>query len=71
MYDSSDALGAGSYPSPADDEQRVCGQIVVTYKIDTYAPKNWDIEEIYEDIKRNIDEYVDDFRYYEDIDIDV
>lgn len=31
-YDSSDALGAGSYPSPIEEEEQlVAGEITVTY----------------------------------------
>lgn len=70
-YDSSDALGAGSYPSPIEEEEQlVAGEITVTYKIYDYVPKNWDKDRIEEDIKENLDEYVD-IREFEDIEIDI
>lgn len=70
-YDSSDALGAGSYPSPVEEEEQlVTGEITLTYKIYEYAPKDWDRDQIEDDIKENLDEYVD-IREFEDIEIDI
>ncbi len=47
MYDSNDALGAGSYPSLIEEEEQlVAGEITLTYKIYDYVPKNWDKDRI-------------------------
>ena len=67
-YDSSDALGAGSYPSPIEEEEQlVTGEVTVTYQIYDYVPKNWDIDQIEDDIKENLYEYIDirEFKYIE------
>lgn len=70
-YDSSDALGAGSYPSPIEEEEQlVTGEVTVTYQIYDYVPKNWDIDQIEDDIKENLDEYID-IREFKDIEIDI
>lgn len=70
-YDSSDALGAGSYPSPLEEEEQlVTGEVTVTYQIYDYVPKNWDIDQIEDDIKENLYEYID-IREFKDIEIDI
>lgn len=70
-YDSSDALGAGSYPSPIEEEEQlVTGEVTVTYQIYDYVPKNWDIDQIEDDIKENLYEYID-IREFKDIEIDI
>lgn len=70
-YDSSDALGAGSYPSPIEEEEQlVTGEVTVTYQIYDYVPKSWDIDQIEDDIKENLDEYID-IREFKDIEIDI
>lgn len=70
-YDSSDALGAGSYPSPIEEEEQlVTGEVTVTYQIYDYVPKNWDIDQIEDDIKENLDKYID-IREFKDIEIDI
>lgn len=71
MYDSSDALGAGSYPSPIEDEEQVIsGEVTLTYRIDASVPKSWDRDRIEDDIKENLGEYID-IREFEDIEIDI
>lgn len=70
-YDSSDALGAGSYPSPVEEEEQVIsGEITLTYKLFGYVPKKWNRDQIEEDIKENLDEYID-IREFKDIEIDI
>lgn len=70
-YDSSDALGAGSYPSPVEEEEQVIsGEITLTYRIDASVLKSWDRDRIEDDIKENLDEYID-IREFEDIEIDI
>lgn len=71
MYDSSDALGAGSYPSPIEEEEQlVTGEVTITYKIYDYVPKNWDRNRIEEEIKENLNEYVDILEW-ENIEVDI
>lgn len=70
-YDSSDALGAGSYPSPVEEEEQVIsGEITLTYKLFGCVPKKWDRDQIEDDIKENLDEYID-IREFKDIEIDI
>lgn len=70
-YDSSDALGAGSYPSPVEEEEQVIsGEITLTYKLFGYVPKKWNRDQIEEDIRENLSEYID-FREFKDIEIDI
>lgn len=70
-YDSSDALGAGSYPSPIEEEEQlITGEVTVTYQIYDYVPKKWDRDKIEEDIKANLEDYVD-FYEYKDVEIDI
>ena len=70
-YDSSDALGAGSYPSPVEEEEQVIsGEITLTYKIFGYVPKKWDRDRVEDDIRENLSEYID-FREFKDIEIDI
>ena len=70
-YDSSDALGAGSYPSPVEEEeQAISGEITLTYKIFGYVPKKWDRDRVEDDIRENLSEYID-FREFKDIEIDI
>lgn len=70
-YDSSDALGAGSYPNPIEEEEQVIsGEITLTYKVFGYVPKKWDRDQIEDDIKENLDEYID-IREFKDIEIDI
>lgn len=43
-YDSSDALGAGSYPSPVEEEEQVIsGEITLTYKLFGYVDVRIDL----------------------------
>lgn len=69
--DSSDALGAGSYPSPDDiEEQEISGYITITYKFeDESFPKKWSREDIIDYIKKHIDEFTNEIDEIEDIDI--
>lgn len=67
----SDTLGAGSYPTPYEEkEQNVSGTVIITFNIDASVPANWDDERIIEDIKENLEEYID-IREFKDIEIDI
>lgn len=71
MYDSSDALGAGSYPEPLEGvEKDIYGTVTITYRIDASVPSKWDNEDIINDIKNNLDDYIN-VKEYEDIEVDI
>lgn len=51
--------GVYDYPSaPEKEEQTVSGTISVTYKFEMDVPKKWDKEDMLDDIRANIDEYI-------------
>lgn len=71
MNDINDTLGAGSYPEPSEEkEKHISGKVVLTFEIDSQVPSNWDIEDIEDDLKRNLREYVGLYDY-EEIEIDL
>lgn len=71
MYDSSDALGAGSYPTPPEYEQTsIEGEITLTFKFEDMVPNSWSREDIINNIKENLTDYVD-LHDYEEIDIEL
>lgn len=54
-------LGAGSYPdAPKEDTKTVTGKLYVIYKFSKEVPKNWEYEDIVDDIYANTDEYKQD-----------
>lgn len=51
--------GVYDYPSPHEKEYiEIEGKVYVTYDIKIEVPKKWDDETIIDDIKENIDEYI-------------
>lgn len=51
--------GVYDYPSPQEKEYiTIEGKVNVTYDIKIEVPKKWDQEMIIEDIRENIDEYI-------------
>lgn len=52
-------LGAGSYPEPQDNTKTVNIEITTTIINEIEVPKDWDDERIRDDIKENLDEYID------------
>lgn len=70
-YDSNDTLGAGSYSSPTEEEEQlITGRVIITFNIDASVPADWNRDRIEEDIKENLDEYID-IREFKDIEIDI
>lgn len=70
-YDSSDALGAGNYPSPVEEEEQVIsGEITLTYKLFGYVPKKWNRDQIEDDIRENLSDYIS-INEFDDIEIDI
>lgn len=53
-------LGAGSYPEPPEEKTKTINVIIkVEYKIkDLEIPEKWDLERIEEDIRGNLNEYI-------------
>lgn len=71
MNDYSDTLGAGSYPGPTEEEEQlITGKVIITFDINASVPATWDRDRIEEDIKENLDEYID-IRGFDDIEIDI
>lgn len=69
--DFNDTLGAGSYPEPPEKkEKHFYGKVVLTFNIDADIPRHWNIDDIEDDLKRNLKDYVGLYDY-EDIDIDI
>ena len=67
-------LGAGSYPTPPEEETEcVSGKIYISYEFkEIEVPEAWDRERILEDIKENISYYIENSNEeIEEVDIDV
>ena len=65
-------LGAGSYPEPPEEKTKTIDiTLRVEYKIkDLEVSEKWDSERIYEDIKENMDDYINN-AVIEDYEIEV
>ena len=65
-------LGAGSYPEPPEEKTKTIDiTLRVEYTIkDLEVPKKWDSERIYEDIRENMDDYINN-AVIEDYEIEV
>lgn len=64
-------IGGGSYPEPLESETKtIKATIKVEYKIELEVPEKWDSERIYEDIKENLGEYINNATI-EDYEIEV
>lgn len=55
-------LGAGSYPEPpAQRVQFISGKIYITYEFKDFEfPEEWTLDEIKNDIKENVSDYIYD-----------
>ena len=47
-------------PEPTDDTTSVEGTVTITYKFTRDIPKNWNYEQLFDDIKDNLSEYQDE-----------
>lgn len=64
-------IGGGSYPEPLERETRTIKVTInVEYKTELEVPEKWDSERIYEDIKENLGEYINNATI-EDYEIEV
>ena len=69
--DFNDTLGAGNYPEPPEEkEKNVSGQVTITFNISAEVPEDWDDEDIEEDIKERLSDYID-LNDYRTIDVEV
>lgn len=69
--ESNDTLGAGSYPeSQEEKEKNISGQVTITFNINATVPEDWNDEDIEEDIKENLSDYID-LNDYRTIDVEV
>lgn len=63
--------GGGSYPSPSEyAEKTINGTVVLTYNLNADVPINWNDEDIIDNIKNNIEDYID-INDYLDIEVDI
>lgn len=51
-------LGAGSYPEPAEDGKETKVTLNVEFTINMFVPKKWSNNEIKEEIRHNIRDYI-------------
>ena len=52
--------GVHDYPSPPEQEHQIVkGTIHISYTFEMEVPKKWDTEDILDDIKSNIDDYIE------------
>ena len=64
-------LGAGSYPEPPEEKTKTIEVTInVEYKVEVEIPEKWGRERIYEDIKENISDYINN-AVIEDYEIEV
>lgn len=51
-------LGAGSYPEPAENGKEAKVTLNVEFTINMFVPKNWSNNDIKEEIRHNIKDYI-------------
>lgn len=65
------SLNVTDYPTPLEiEEKSIEGKIIITIKFEDMIPTSWSKEDIINNIKENLIDYVD-LHDYEEIDIDV
>ena len=61
-----DSFAGGTYPSPTEEETKIIkGTITIDYDFEIEVPKDWDKEQIEDDIYENLDEYKQDEKIIE------
>lgn len=64
-------LGAGSYLEPPEEKTKTIEVTInVEYKTEVEVPEKWDSERIYEDIRENVNDYINN-AVIEDYEIEV
>ena len=65
------SLNVTDYPTPPEYEERpIEGEIRLTFKFETDIPESWSREDIIDNIKENLSDYVD-LHDYEEIEIEL
>lgn len=65
------SLNVTDYPTlPEEKEKSIGGKIILTFDIDAEVPESWNREDIIDNIKENLSDYID-LHDYEEIDIDI
>jgi len=52
------SLMVDDYPTPQENTKTIKGSIVLTYNFDTEVPNDWNEDRIKEDIRKNLEEYL-------------
>jgi len=52
------SLMIDDYPTPKENTKKVKGSIVLTYNFDTEVPSDWNEDRVKEDIRENLEEYL-------------
>lgn len=60
--------GAGSYPTPPNNSKTIKGRIELTYSFEVEVPDNWDRDRIEEDIRENLNDYLEKLEEIDEID---
>lgn len=65
------SLNVTDYPTPSEYEQKsIEGEITLTFKFEDMVPNSWSREDIINNIKENLIDYVD-LHDYEEIEIEL
>lgn len=65
------SLNVTDYPTPQEiEEKSIEGEITLTFKFEDIVPNSWSREDIINNIKENLIDYVD-LHDYEEIDIEL
>lgn len=52
-----DSFGAGSYPTPLEEEEKhIKAKVYVSFNVEYDIPSKWNTEDILDDIKENIND---------------
>lgn len=52
------SLMVDDYPTSKENTKKVKGSIVLTYTFDTEVPSDWNEDRVKEDIRENLEEYL-------------
>lgn len=61
------SLMVDDYPTPQENTKTIKGSISLTYTFEVEVPDGWDEERIKEDIKENLNEYLQDVEEIDEI----
>lgn len=52
------SLMVDDYPTPQENSKTIKGSIILTYTFEMEVPENWDEDRIKQDIKEDLNEYL-------------